>query len=205
MNFWDDYLKNPPFDVMSETTGATSDSHAVLRRGYQDFDFEELWDFGSGVSGHANSAPLPSFVEHGGYTLCGLCIQSGQDMYGPRWSVFDDDIGAGKSDPALLDLHSISCMVCRRKLMYGLSQIIRRLTFLRDSVEQRYVEEPPLVHGKEVLDRRLEGSYRSEHVRHLCDAVNDEISPYIVDVATEFERITCPDCIASIAADSVDK
>ena len=200
MNFWDDYLKNPPFDVMSETTGATSDSHAVLRRGYQDFDFEELWDFGSGVSGHANSAPLPSFVEHGGYTLCGLCIQSGQDMYGPRWSVFDDDIGAGKSDPALLDLHGISCMVCRRKLMYGVSRILRRLTYLRDLLGEEYVQNVPLIHGKEVLSRKQEGSITSEGFRLHCDVASNEINPRLVDAAEEYYLITCPDCIAHFAA-----
>ena len=196
MSFWNDYLRNPPFDVMSETIGTSSDSHAVLRRGYQDFDFEELWDFGSGMSGHTDPAPLPSFPKHGGYTLCGLRIQSGQDMYGPRWSVFDDSIGAGKSDPALLDLHGISCMVCRQKLMYGVSRIIRRLTSLRDSLGEDYVQKEPLIHGKEVISLRSEGSISSEQFSLHCDMATNEINPRLVDAAKDFGRITCPDCIA---------
>ena len=194
MSFWNDYLRNPPFDVMSETIGASSDSHAVLRRGYQDFDFEELWDFGSGMSGHTDPAPLPSFPKHGGYTLCGLRIQSGQDMYGPRWSVFDDSIGAGKSDPALLDLHGISCMVCRQKLMYGVSRIIRRLTSLRDSLGEDYVQNVPLIHGKEVL---------SVGFRLHCDVARNEINARLVDAAEEYYLITCPDCTTYFATDAI--
>ena len=84
MSFWEDYLKKPPFEVTFEATGESTDSHAVLRRGYESFDFEELWDFGSGMSWNTYPPPLPSFVEHGGHTLCGLRIHSGEDIYGPR-------------------------------------------------------------------------------------------------------------------------
>lgn len=193
MSFWDDFLENPPFDVISDESGSSSDSHAVLRRGYDGFDLEELWDFGSGMSGHEEPAPLPSFPEHGGLTLCGLRIQSGQNMYGPRWSVFDDHIGEGASDAALLDLHGISCMVCRRKLMYGVSRIIRRLSTLRELLGADYVQNVPLIHGKEVLDVGF---------RLPCNSARDEINPQLVDAAVEYDVITCPECKSYFANDA---
>ena len=203
MSFWDDFLENPPFDVMSNESGPSSDSHAVLRCGYDGFDLEELWDFGSGMTGHAEPAPLPSFPEHGGYTLCGLPIESGQNMYGPRWGVFDDHFGEGASDAALLDLHGVSCMVCRRKLMYGVSRIVRRLTSLRDSLGQDYVQNVPLIHGKEVLSRKQEGSITSEGFRLHCNVASNEINPRLVDAAEEYNHITCPDCKTYFANDAI--
>ena len=204
MSFWENYLNNPPFDVMSETTGESTESHVVLRRGYQDFDLEELWDFGAGMSWRTYPAPLPNFVEHGGCTLCGLHIPSGQDMYGPRWNVFSDTLGIGKADPALLDLHGVSCMVCRRKLMYGVSRIIKRLTALRDSVGEEYVQKVPLIHGKEVLSHQSEGSTTSETYRLHCDVAANEINPRLLDAAREFGRITCPVCIANFKTDTIE-
>ena len=144
------------------------------------------------------------FVEHGGYTLCGLHIPSGQDMYGPRWNVFSDTLGIGKADPALLDLHGVSCMVCRRKLMYGVSRIIKRLTALRDSVGEEYVQKVPLIHGKEVLSHQSEGSTTSETYRLHCDVAANEINPRLLDAAREFGRITCPVCIANFKTDTIE-
>ena len=137
MGFWEDFLSSPPIEVRSQREGVREDTHAVLRRGYEEFDFEELWHFGSGNVWRSYPAPLPSFPQYGGRTLCGLQIESGAGMYGPRWEVFRGGYGKGKNDPALLDIHGISCMICRRKLMYGVCRIIERLTSLRDAVGER--------------------------------------------------------------------
>lgn len=201
MGFWDEFLVNPPSEITFETEGEEAESHVTLWRGYQEFDDEELWDFGSGRTWRVSPPPQPSFPEYGGTTLCGLSIQSGHSMRSVAWGAFYDLDATGDPDQAVYDLHSISCMVCRRKLMYGVSQIIRRLTFLRDSVGRRYVEESPLVHGKEVLDSWSEGSSSGEYHRHVCSAASDEICPILVDIAAESERITCPECLAKIAAD----
>ncbi len=198
MGFWEDFLSNPPFEVRSQLEGLREDTHAVLRRGYQDFDFEELWNFGAGNVWRTYPAPLPSFLDYGGRTLCGLRIESGEGMYGPRWEVFRGGYGEGRGDPALLDMHGISCMVCRRKLMYGVCRIIDRLTSLRDAVGEAYVQKPPLVHGKEVLSTETTGSTRSETYRYRCQAAAAEINPRLVNEVEEFDLITCPDCIANI-------
>ena len=202
MGFWEDYLKDPPSEATFGFEGDPADTHVVLRRGYEDFSVEELWDFGSGIGWYTDAAPLPSFVEYGGRTLCGLEIQSGAGMYGPRWWVFDEAIGEGVRDPALLDLHGVSCMVCRRKLMYGVSRIISRLTSLRDSVGEDYVLKNPLVHGKQVLSSKSDGRIRSETYRYRCEVAAQEINPLLVDDAKELERITCPACIANLRKES---
>ena len=199
MNFWKEYLGNPPFEVgtMNGIGVNPEDHHCVLWVGYGgEFDAEELWDFGSGRRWH-RSSPNMNLVEYGGETLCGLKIESGRNMYGPRWCVFDDSIGTGKGDPALLDLHGIRCMTCRKKLMYGLCRIIDRLTSLRDSVGEDYVQKVPLVHGKHVVEHFDSGG---EAYQHCCDVAREAINPQLADDAQEFGKITCPDCIANIRA-----
>ncbi len=198
MGFWEDYLNKPPWEVTSSLEGDPSDTHVVLRRGYEGFSVEELWDFGSGTSWSTYPAPLPNFVEYGGRTLCGLEIQSGAGMYGPRWWVFRDGIDDGRSAPALLDLHGVSCMVCRRKLMYGVSRIIARLTSIRDSVGEDYTLKRPLIHGKQVLSFKREGSHTSETYRYSCEVATREVNPRLVNDVEEFELITCPDCLSNI-------
>ena len=205
MSFWEDYLKNPPFEVTLQTTGESTDSHAVLRRGYENFDLEELWDFGSGMSSHTYPLPLPSFLEHGGRTLCGLPIHSGLDMYAPRWNAFSDTIGEGGEDPALLDLHGISCMVCRRRLMHDVCRIIERLTSLRDSVGEEYVLKEPLIHGKHILSSERRGGTISETYRLRCNLAAEEINPRLVDREKDFGRITCPDCTANSTTGASDE
>ena len=201
MKFWENYLNNPPFDVTSNTTGKLIDSHIVLRRGYQEFSFEELWNFGAGMSWRTYPIPLPNFVEHGGYTLCGLQIQSGQNMYAPRWNAFVDARDTSTTDPALIDLHGVSCMICRRKLMHDICRIIGRLSSLRDSVGEEYVTKAPLIHGKDVIDYKDEGGTVSETYRLHCSLASEEISPRLADGEKEFERISCPECIASFKAE----
>ena len=98
-------------------------------------------------------------------------------MYGPRWRVFDDSIGEGERDPALLDVHGISCMICRRKLMYGVSRIIDRLSTIRNSVGEDYVLKEPLIHGKQVLSSKREGSTTSEMYRYSCEVAAQEVNP----------------------------
>ena len=133
MGFWDDYLADLPPEVwpgrpsdwrtgppVSEYFREPSDTHFLLRRGHEHVTHEELWDLGSGVSQRSFETQLPSLPDHGGRTLCGLDVNSGRDIYPLRWSVFMEGIGEGSQDPALLDLHGVSCMACRRRLMYGL-------------------------------------------------------------------------------------
>ena len=202
MSFWDDYLSAPPLEVMSMFPGDLSDTHIVLWRGHEDFDVKELWDFDSGIRWHGRPPSLPNFVKYGGETLCGLGVESGRNMYGVRWWAFDDDIGEGGRDPALLDMHGVTCMVCRKKLMYGISRIVRRLTQLRDAVGEDYVQKRPLVHGKKVISRNdLGGGITSEAYQRRCTAANEEVNPQLADDVEEFDRITCPDCIANIQAD----
>ena len=198
MGFWEDYLNKPPSEVTFDFEGDPSDTHAVLWRGYQDFSVEELWNFGSGMAWDTYPAPLPNFVEYGGRTLCDLEIRSGAGMYGPRWRVFDDSIGEGERDPALLDVHGISCMICRRKLMYGVSRIIDRLSTIRNSVGEDYVLKEPLIHGKQVLSSKREGSTTSEMYRYSCEVAAQEVNPRLVDDVQNFELITCSDCISNI-------
>ena len=198
MGFWEDYLSNPPIEVRFEQEGLPEDTHAVLQRGYQDFDLEELWNFGSGNVWRTYPAPLPSFTEYGGRTLCGLRIDTGAGMYGPRWEVFRGGYGEGKNDPALLDMHGISCMICRRKLMHGVCRIIDRLTSIRDTVGEDYVRTAPLIHGKEVISSETTGSVQSQTYRYRCTVATEEINPRLVNEVEEFDLITCPDCIANI-------
>ena len=203
MSFWDDYLKAPPFEVMSMFPGDPSDTHIVLWRGHEDFDVKELWNFDAGIHWHGRPPSLPNFVKYGGETLCGLGVESGRNMYGVRWWAFDDHIGESGRDPALLDMHGVTCMVCRRKLMYGIGQIIRRLTQLRDAVGEDYVQKRPLVHGKKVISHNnLGGGITSEAYQRRCTAANEEVNPQLADDVEEFDRITCPDCIANIQADT---
>ena len=203
MSFWDDYLSDPPFEVMSMFPGDPSDTHIVLWRGHEDFDLKDLWDFDSGIRWHGRPHSLPNFVKYGGETLCGLGVESGRNMYGVRWRAFNDHIGEIGRDPALLDMHGVTCMVCRNKLMYGISRIIRRLTQLRDAVGEDYVQKRPLVHGKKVISHNdLAGGITSEAYQRRCAAANEEVNPQLADDVEEFDRITCPDCIANIKADT---
>ena len=124
-------------------------------------------------------------------------------MYGVRWWAFDDYIGEGERDPALLDMHGVTCMVCRNKLMYGIVRLIRRLTQLRDAVGEEYVQKRPLVHGKKVISHNdLGGGITSETYQRRCTAADEEINPKLADDVEELDRITCPDCIANIRADT---
>ena len=142
---------------------------------------------------------------HGGRTLCGLPIHSGLDMYAPRWNAFSDTIGEGREDPALLDLHGISCKVCRRRLMHDVCRIIERLTSLRDSVEEECVLKAPLIHGKHILSSERRGGTISETYRLRCNLAAEEINPRLVDGEKDFGRITCPDCTANFTTGASDE
>lgn len=90
MHFWDEFLVNPPSEITFDAEDEGLDSHVILWRGFQDFDVEELWDFGSGTAWRTSPSPLPNLVEYGGKTLCGLSIQSGQNMRSVVWGAFHD-------------------------------------------------------------------------------------------------------------------
>ncbi len=205
MSFWDHYLSDPPFEVKSLFRGDPADTHIVLWRGHEDFNVKELWDFDAGIRWHRSPPSLPNFVKYGGETLCGLRVESGHNMYGVRWWAFEDHIGEGERDPALLDMHGVTCMLCRNKLMYGINRILNRLTQLRDAVGEDYVQKRPLVHGKKVISHNnLGGGITSEAYQRRCPVANEEVNPQLADDVEEFDRITCPDCIANIEADTTN-
>ena len=100
---------------------------------------------------------------------------------------------------SLPEMHEVTCMICRRKLAYGMFQIVRRLTELLDAVSSDYVWKAPLVHGKIVLESKQEGGIYREMSRPLCAAAKGEINPHYVDFQKETQRITCPNCLEQLA------
>ena len=213
MDYWQEFLRNPSFEVLTIEGGDSTDNHCVLWCGYEDHDHEELWDFGAGNRWKGRMPPLPSFPQYGGETLCGLEIESGQSMYGPRWRLSTELFGrspgyereeyttseAGRL--VLIDMHGITCMTCRHKLMYGICQLIDMLTSLRDEVGIEYVEDRPLIHGKNIIERE-QGSRGtiSEVYRYRCKTAADHIHPQLVDDVLETDAITCPECLVNIEA-----
>ena len=218
MTYWDEYLKNPPFEV-SALKGIRlweneDDAHCVLWRGYEGFDHEELWDFGSGNRWKGRMPAPAGFPTYGGETLCGLDIESGEGMYGPRWKLRtehfgqeryteDDYVNSDGARAVLMDMHGITCMTCRRKLMYGICRLIHMLSSLRDAVGTDYVENAPLVPGKRVLSSKTnsDGTH-SESYQHLCSDEWRNINPVLVDYEKEPDKITCPVCKGAIEVES---
>ncbi len=218
MGFWDDYLRKPPSEVYFPA-GREDDPeayHCVRWIGYEGgLEIDELWDFGKGVRGIGIWPPKMDFTKYGGETLCGLRIESGSKMYGPRWRSIEGD-GRSTEPPSthnlyevLADLNGITCKVCRKRLMYGISRIIEDLTFLRstvvwDSAGEEYISREPLVHGKYVIssEHREDGIY-SEVYRHRCQNAREAINPQLVDDVKEPERITCPDCLANLDSEAI--
>lgn len=209
MGFWDEYLKSPPSEVRFPASWDTNpeDYHCVRWVGYGgEYEADKLWDFGSGSRWMERTPPEMNFTKYGGETLCGLKIESGQNMYGPRWrSIRPRDYHPGSFDEddmreVLIDLHGITCMVCRKKLMYGICQLIGGLTSVRNQLGEEYVSQRPLIHGKHVISRDNEGRITGETYRLCCDAASEAINPQLASDAEEFDRITCPDCIANIEA-----
>ena len=163
--FWDEYLRNPPFEVYFSPDYQDDPEayHCVRWVGYEGgLELDELWDFGRGMRGVNAWPPKMDFTKYGGETLCGLRIESGSRMYGPRWRPIEADghpaESANKDSMAgvLLDLNGITCKVCRIRLMYGMSRIIEDLTYLRstlvwDSAGEEYVSRDPVIHGKYVI------------------------------------------------------
>ena len=152
-----------------------------------------------------------NFTKYGGETLCGLKIETGQKMYVPRWR----SIGPGDYNPGslsgedelrevLTDLYGITCMVCRKKLVYGICQLIDELTSIRsrlvgDWLGEEYISREPLIHGKYVMSVENHGNIRSESYRYRCRVAAESINPQLVDDAQEFDRVTCPDCLTNLA------
>lgn len=217
MVFWDKYLRNPPPEVDSPPGWLSDpdDYHCVRWVGYAGgLEIDELWQFGQGMRGIGMMPPEMDFTKYGGETLCGLKIESGQKMYGPRWKSIET--GGYRSEPpdednqreVLVDLYGITCMVCRNKLMYGISRLIEDLTFIRsklvgDWLGEEYMLRGPLVHGKHVISSEQRGNYHSEVYRYLCRLAEESINPQLVDDAKERERITCQECLAKLATGTI--
>ena len=213
MAYWDNFLRNPPPEVNcpSGWRAGPADSHCVRWAGYEGgLEIDELWEFGGGIRGIGEWPPEMDFTKYGGETLCGLRIESGQNMYGPRWRSIEPD-GHSYEPPdednlgaVLMNLHGITCLVCRNRLMYGISRLIEDLTFIRgelvgDWLGEEYISRAPLVHGKYVISSERKGSIYSEVYRYRCQEARESINPQLVDDAKEAERITCRDCLANLA------
>ena len=214
MSFWDEYLKNPPPEVTFPTNWDADPEayHCVRWIGYGgEYEADELWNFGWGSRWIGRTAPEMNFTKYGGETLCGLKIETGQKMYVPRWR----SIGPGDYNPGslsgedelrevLTDLYGITCMVCRKKLVYGICQLIDELTSIRsrlvgDWLGEEYISREPLIHGKYVMSVENHGNIRSESYRYRCRVAAESINPQLVDDAQEFDRVTCPDCLTNLA------
>ena len=192
------------------------DSHCVRWVGYEgDLITDELWQFGgNGIRKRRQPPPERSFTEYGGETLCGLQIESGSNMYTHRWrSIQPDGHPADTPDLdnmqlALIALHGITCKICRNILVYGISRIIEDLSFIRstlvgDWVGENYISRDPLIHAKHVVSSDQNGAFRSETYQFWCEAAWDEINPQMAHDEEERDRITCPDCLAKLAAKTV--
>ena len=157
-----------------------------------------MWNFGEGTRWARMDPPLPS-GELPDETLCGLLIPTGLQTIDVDWAVFDRALSTLDPDRSLPEMHEVTCMICRRKLTYGMFQIVRRLTELLDAVGPDYVRVAPLVHGKRVIESKQEGGIYSEMSQPLCAVAREEVSPHYVDFEKEPQRITCPYCLEQLA------
>ena len=214
-DFWGQYLRNPPPEVSFPADWRTNpeDYHCVRWVGFEGgLEIDELWQFGSEMRGTGEWLPEMDFTKYGGETLCGIKVESGQKVYGPRWRSIEpvgyrsEPPDENNLHPVLIDLYGITCMVCRNRLMYGISRLIEDLTFIRsklvgDWLGEEYISREPLVHGKHVISSEDKGHIHSETYRFRCQKAADSINPQLVDDAKEAERITCEDCLANLAAE----
>ena len=213
MVVWDKFLRRPPTEVSfpRDSRADPSDYHCVRWVGYAGgIELDELWQFGNEMRGIGAMPPEMDFTRFGGETLCGLRIDSGQKMYGPRWRSIEPECGSEAPDEdnlrgVLMDLFGITCMVCRNRLMYGISRLIEDLTFIRsrlvgDWLGEDYIVREPLVHGKYVMSSEQNGNIHSEVYRYRCHVAEESINPQLVDDAKESEAITCQQCLANLAA-----
>ena len=217
MDFWHKYLRKPPPEVNlpADWRDNPADYHCVRWVGYAGgLELDELWQFGRGMRGKGKMPPARDFTKYGGETLCGLRIESGQKMYGPRWrSIETLDYPSEPPDEdnlraVLIDLYGITCMACRNRLIYGVSRLIEDLTFIRsklvgDWLGEEYISREPLVHGKHIISSEHKGNTYSEVCRYRCHMAGESINPQLVDDAKERTLITCQDCLANLAAEIV--
>ena len=214
-DFWDRYLRTPPPEVNFQMDWRTSseDYHCVRWVGYEGgLEIDELWQFGSEMRGVGTWPPKMNFTKYGGETLCGMQIESGEKVYGPRWRSIEPVSFRSESpdednlNPVLIDLYGITCMVCRKRLMYGVSRIIEDLTFIRsrlvgDWLGEEYISREPLVHGKQVISYEEHNGRISEAYRLHCQLAVKEVNPRLVDGKQAFDLITCADCIVIFDTD----
>ena len=214
MVFWDNFLRKPPIEVNipGDWRASPEDTHCVRWRGYEGgLEIDELWDFGKGMRTTGRMPLEVGFTKYGGETLCGIKIESGLNMYGPRWRSIEP-VGSGSEPPdednqhaVLTDLYGITCMVYRNKLMYGISRLIEDLAFIRSSlvgdwVGEEYISREPLVHGKYVISSEQKDNIYSEVYQFQCKTAEEAINPQLVDDVKEAERITCQECLDNLAA-----
>ena len=95
MSFWDDYLSAPPFEVMSMFPGDPTDTHIVLWRGH------------ASTSRNCGTS-IRVYVE---WQTADGDTASASSREAVRWWAFDPRYESGR-DPALLDMHEVTCMVC---------------------------------------------------------------------------------------------
>lgn len=214
MDFWDEYLKNPPTEVTfpGHWHAKPDDFHCVRWVGYETgLELDELWQFGRGMRGKCGWLPERGFPKYGGETLCGLPIENGRNMYAPRWESIEpvgyrpEPPNGDKLRTVLADLHAITCMVCRNRLIYEISRLIEDLTYIRshlvgDWLGEEYISREPLVHGKHVTRSEHDGRFYSESYRFRCNQAKTALSPQMADDVKKAERITCPECLAILAA-----
>ena len=141
-DFWRRFLESPPLEVNFAIDNDDPDlAHCVLRTGYEEgLILSDLWQFGGrGIASKGRMPPKMSYLEYGGETLCGLEISSGRNMYQPRWrsispTVSREEPHSSNMRSALIDMHGITCMTCRKKLIYGISAIVEDLLYLRSTL-----------------------------------------------------------------------
>ena len=171
-HFWDRYLRNPPQEVTFPQGWHANpeDYHCVRWVGFEGgLEIDELWQFGSEMRGIDKMPPKMDFTQFGGETLCGLRIESGQKMYGPRWRSIEPV--SYRSEPpdednlraVLIDLYGITCMVCRKKLMFGVSRLIEDLYFIRSKLVGDWL-------GEEYGEEYNTGAIDSRQVCHFIGA-----------------------------------
>ena len=194
MEFWDNFTSNPPNAVLFNTDSDPSQTHIALYSARGDRDEDILWTFGEGTKWHTLSPPWTADPPRPDETLCGLKLSRGERGYAISWLAFDNTLTSVEDGPTLHQLHTITCMTCRQKVMYGICRIIQHLYTIREAIGEEYVQRPPILHAAHIED---DGAYRA--TTSNCRAARKEFHPHFVNFL-EKEKITCPECIANYAS-----
>ncbi len=210
-DFWRRFLENPPLEILWAIDNDDPDlTHCVLSTGYEGgLVLDNLWHFDRrGIARRSGMPPKMNYLKYGGKTLCGLEINSGRNMYQPRWrsispTAYREEPDSSNMRGVLIDMHGITCMTCRKRLIYGISAIVEDLLYLRSTLvsdwEGKEFLTQPLVHGKNVTSSGTDGTTSFEHYSYRCEKARRSINPQLVDVLKHPERITCQECKDSLA------